>query len=267
MPVRQCSDGFFGTRRRAVKPEFVPLPERGRRFTRHRRVRLGDVNAANRLRLDAVARYLQDVASDDVDDAGVGGAWVLRRTALSISRLPRYGDDVELTTFCSGTGSRWAERRTTLVVSGSAVVDAVAVWVFVDGAGRPARLDDWFFDQYGEAANDRRVSGRLWLPPAPDGAPARVWPLRTTDFDLLRHMNNAAYWYAVEDELARLAPGRVPASAELEHRSAVEPDEDVELRSRLDDDRLSVWLTVRGEARAAAQVGLRPAAGSRRRDL
>lgn len=250
-----------------MKPEFVPLPQRGRRFTRSRRVRLGDVNARNRLRLDAVASYLQDVASDDVDDAGAEGAWVLRRTALAIIRLPRYGEEVELTTFCSGTGSRWAERRTRLSVADDPVVDAVAVWVYVDRAGRPVRLEDWFFDHYGEAAGGRRASSRLWLPPPADGASSRPWSLRTTDFDLLGHMNNAAYWYAVEDELARLAPSSVPASAQLEHRAAVEPEERVELRSELDGDRLSVWLTVGDEARAAAQIGLRPSPGSRRRDL
>jgi acyl-ACP thioesterase len=139
-----------------VKHEFLPLPEQGRRFVTLRRVRLGDVNRANRLRLDAVARYLQDVASDDVDDVAesrIDGAWVLRRTALALGRSPRYGDDVELTTFCSGTGGRWAERRTTLAVDGSSVAEAVAIWVYVDRAGRPAPLGDWFFDHYGYAVS------------------------------------------------------------------------------------------------------------------
>jgi acyl-ACP thioesterase len=253
----ECLRGFFGTRRRAVKPEFVPLPEHGRRFTRRRRVRLGDVNAANRLRLDAIAGYLQDVASDDVDDVGVKGAWVVRRTALVITRLPRYGEDIELTTFCSGTGSRWAERRTRLSVGGAPVVDAVAVWVYVDSKGRPVPLEHWFFDHYGEASGGRRVSSRLRLPPLPAGASSRPWPLRATDFDLLGHMNNAAYWYAVEDELARLAPERVPGSAELEHRAAIEPNDPVEVCSTFADDRLSVWLTVGDETRAAANIAFR----------
>ena len=37
---------------------------------------------SGRVRLDALARYLQDVAADDVDDAGVEGAWVMRRMAF-----------------------------------------------------------------------------------------------------------------------------------------------------------------------------------------
>jgi acyl-ACP thioesterase len=242
-----------------VKPEFLPPPEHGRRFTQRRRVRLGDVNTANRLRLDAVARYLQDVAGDDVDDIGdarVDGAWVLRRTALVVTRLPRYGKEVQLTTFCSGTGSRWAERRSTLVVDDTPVVEAVAIWVYVDRAGRPARLGEWFFEHYGDAANGRRVSGRLQLPPPSDDLTTRRWPVRATDFDLLRHMNNAAYWEAVEDELTRAAPGSVPASAELEHRAPIEPGEPVELRSSFDDRQLSVWLTVGDETRATARLGV-----------
>jgi acyl-ACP thioesterase len=248
-----------------VKPEFLPFPERGRRFTQHRRVHLGDVNAANRLRLDAIACYLQDVAGDDVDDIAdprVDGAWLVRRTALVAPHLPRYGQEVELATFCSGTGSRWAERRTTLAVAGALVVDTVAIWVYVDRRGRPAPLGDWFFEHYGDVSNGRRVSGRLRLPPPSDGLTSRPWPVRTTDFDVLRHMNNAAYWEAVEDELARLAPGSIPASAELEHRAAIEAGEPVEVRSVIDSDRLSLWLTVGGETRAAAQVVLHPAPGA-----
>jgi acyl-ACP thioesterase len=244
---------------RAVKHEFLPPPEQGRRFVARRRVRLGDVNRSNRLRLDAVARYLQDVASDDVDDIGdlrADGAWVLRRTALTLGELPRYRADVELTTFCSGTGSRWAERRTTLAVDGASVTEAVAIWVYVDRAGRPARLGEWFLQHYGEAAAGRKVSGRLFLPAPPADAEARPWPIRASDFDLLRHVNNAAYWYAVEDEMARLLPGRVPVNAELEHRAAIEREDRVELRSSMDGDTLRVWLMAGDEARSAARVRL-----------
>lgn len=258
-PVRECPGGFFGTRGRGMKHDFLPPPEQGRRFAARRRVRLGDVNGANRLRLDAIARYLQDVASDDVDDIAdprVDGAWVLRRTAAVLGDLPRYGDDLELVTFCSGTGSRWAERRTTLAVGEAPVAEAVAIWVYVDRAGRPAPLGEWFLEHYGEAAAGRKVSGRLSLPPPPADAGARPWPIRASDFDLLRHVNNAAYWYAVEDEMARLAPGRVPAVATLEHRVAIEPDDQVELRSSVDGDTLKAWLTAGGETRAAAQVQL-----------
>ena len=41
----------------------------GRRFGADRPIRLSDADAAGRLRHDAIARYLQDIAADDVLDA------------------------------------------------------------------------------------------------------------------------------------------------------------------------------------------------------
>ena len=58
------------------------------------------------------------------------------------------------------------------------------------------------------------------------------------------------------DELARLVPGRVPRSAALEHRAAIEPDDQVEVRSAIDRETLTVWLITDGETRSAAQVQL-----------
>ena len=37
----------------------------GRRYEMHQPVRLGDASRGGRLRLDALARYLQDVATED----------------------------------------------------------------------------------------------------------------------------------------------------------------------------------------------------------
>ena len=98
------------------------------------------MTASGRLRLDALARYLQDIAGDDVGDAGIEGPWVMRRLALELGQLPRFNDDVELVTFCSGTGSRWAERRTTAHVDGRVAAEAVAIWVYIDPTtGAPLR--------------------------------------------------------------------------------------------------------------------------------
>src|SRR3954451_11967811 len=43
-------------------PLLIPVPVEGRRFVARRAVRLGDASPGGRLRLDAIARYLQDVA-------------------------------------------------------------------------------------------------------------------------------------------------------------------------------------------------------------
>src|SRR5688500_10680451 len=86
----------------------VPLPDVGRRFGTTRRVRLGDASPGGRLRLDAMARYLQDVANDDAHDSGIAnpGGWVVRRTTIDVRAEVAFRELVEVTTFCSAIGKR-----------------------------------------------------------------------------------------------------------------------------------------------------------------
>ena len=236
---------------------LVPLPAKGRRFTTTRQVRLGDATLNGRLRLDAVVRYLQDVAADDSADSGLpdAGAWVVRKTTLEVATAPRYGERLELTTFCSGVGSRWAERRTSVTGDRGGAVEAASIWVYVDLAtGRPRRLPEAFEDLYGEACGGRQVKARLVHgdPPA-EGGSAHPWPLRASDFDVLGHVNNAAYWEPVEDLVAGRGLFRAPVRAELEHRLAVEPDASVAVVT--EEDPLRLWWVVGGAVAASALVG------------
>src|SRR5215213_5530252 len=247
-----------------VRAVFVDLPASGRVFRASRRVHLGDVDARGSARLEALARFLQDVATDDADDAELSearGVWVLRSSDLAIGSMPVYHETVELATFCSGTGPRWAERRTRLVGDRGAFVDAAALWVFVDREqGRPLVLDDDFHARYGESAGGRRVRGRLVHDAPPDDARWRPWPLRTSDFDVLDHVNNARSLEAVEDELVRRLAGRVPIGARVEYRGTLERGDAVSVASAVatdgNDAVLAVWLAVDGDARVSATVNV-----------
>lgn len=236
-------------------PELAPIPERGRRYTGERYVRWGDTDPTGRLRLDALARYLQDVANDDTRDAGFDPLtpWLVRRTTVVVERPAVLGERVALTTFNGGTGSRWADRRTSITGDRGARIECVALWVYVDAtSGRPARLTPEFHAVYDEAGGGRQVSARLRHGPPPESASTRDWPLRSTDLDRFDHVNNAATWAAVEDELARV--GRVPVVAELEYPDALDAGAPVELRALHEEGTSSLWLVVDGTVRASAVV-------------
>lgn len=226
--------------------ELLDWSGEGRRFIARRTVRLGDVDPAGELRLDAVARYLQDVASDDALTAGLGNAlgWVVRRTMIRVIAPPIAGDEVELTTYCTGAGRSWAERRTTIRSERGAAIDAVSLWIQVDVAtGRPARLGDDFFAIYGPAAAGRQVSSRSSLPSRPpDGAIVeRSWRFRRADLDQFGHVNNAAQLALVEE---RLEPGARCGTFEIEYVGAADADTDYDV---VVADGL-VWLAPRGAA-------------------
>ena len=64
----------------------------------HRAVhdRLGDVDPAGALRFDAVARYLQDVATDDAADAELSptAGWLVRRSLVVVERPAALGEEL-----------------------------------------------------------------------------------------------------------------------------------------------------------------------------
>jgi acyl-ACP thioesterase len=239
-----------------------------RRVTLDQRVRLGDVTPRRRLRLDAVARYLQDVASDDGDDAMLppDAGWILRRIDLSVGRLPALADDVVLETRCTGlgAGARWAE-RTTLIRDADAEPDADvavtsrAVWVYVDLATlAPRALSPEFFAVYGDAVRDHRVSARLTLPKRDPDAARTPWPLRRTDLDVYGHVNNANYWAAVEEWLEGPGARRRITGATIEFGGGLEADDRCDLAVRVEVDATTFWFVVDEQTRAAARVRFAP---------
>jgi len=262
-PATQAPGRDDPDQRDAAAPPFAPHPAHGRVFTASRTVRSTDVAPDGRLRLDALARYLQEAAQDDVADTGWQAPydWLLRRVTVAVRGYPAHGEPVELATFCSATGPRWAERTTTLTGSGRHLMQARAVWVAITRPdGRPVPLGPAFHRLYGEAAGGRTVSARLSLPGPPGSRPGRAWPLRATDFDLGGHVNNSVHWAAVEDVLA--GAGWLPASAELEYHRPILPGRDPLLVASPERDHLCCWLLDGAQRLASARLAR--ACGQRR---
>jgi acyl-ACP thioesterase len=239
-----------------LEERLVPVPTRGRVFSGSRRVRLGDVAPSGRVRLDALARFLQDISYDDTHDAGLDPklGWVVRRTVMDVIRWPRYGDITTMVTFCGGIGSRWSERRVSITGDAGPLIEAATLWVHLDPVtGRAKQLPQQFHDLFGEAAAGRTVSARLHHGDPPPDASSRPWPTRSVDFDVHAHMNNAVYWAAVEDRL----PAHEPMTAvrvELEFRHQITPDDPVTMRWVDGDGTTSVWLVGDGGAVHASGV-------------
>jgi len=221
-----------------------------RRYTTRRRISLSDTDANGRLRLDAVARYLQDVASDDWLDAGFdhdSHVWVVRRTQLAVYEVFRPEDWIGLETWCSGVAGSAASRRYTIRGETGGRVEAESIWIHLDHDLRPKRLDERFFEVYGTSAAGLRAQTRFTLP-GPDSFDGEPWSFRATDVDRLGHVNNAAYWVPVETRWAdRL---RAHLRATMEYRQPI----DVGDPTQLIDGREHLWLVVGEEVRAAAAI-------------
>jgi acyl-ACP thioesterase len=243
----------------ATLTELVPRPLKGRVFEQSFQSGFADCAPSGRLRLDALARWLQDVAYADVVDAELAdrAVWVVRRTRLCVKRFPRLGEACRLATFCSGMGRMWAERRTSITRSGETEsdVEAVSLWVHLDPESwLPVPLTDGEAELYGTSADGRRVTARL-RHPQPGGvndepAERSSWVFRATELDIAAHVNNAAYWLPLEEELlGRGEPERL--DAEVEFRTPAQPGEKLWLA-----DGAYRWiLSPEGETHASVRLG------------
>jgi acyl-ACP thioesterase len=209
---------------------MVARPLSGRTFAGSRRVRLGDCSPGGRLRLDATARYLQDLSDDDTRDAGLTqSTWVVRRAVIDVVEFPTYLEPLEMLTWCSGIGSRWAERRVDIDSSRGGSIRSATLWVHLDDQSlRPTPPGATFQRIFAPSAAGRTVSSRLTLDSPPDDLELTSWPVRFTDFDVMDHVNNAIAFVLVEEVLALRRDLRAPLRVEVEYRSPI--DRDVDLR-------------------------------------
>jgi acyl-ACP thioesterase len=233
------------------------VPGPARRFSTSRRVRLGDVDNRSQLRLDATARYLQDIATDDVADAGLAEpfGWVVRRTTMEVAQPATLDERVELTTYCTGLGRSWAERSTSLHGEHGAAMRTVSLWVQVDPAtSRPAALTSRFVDIYGPSADGRKVSPRLSLAAPNDGVTRAPWQVRAADLDPFDHVNNAAHWAFVEEVVASRRSGRV-GTFDVEFATPILYADHVEVQidSASSGSMWSAWLMADESVRTAAR--------------
>lgn len=204
----------------------APLPG-ARTFAHERRPGFADCAPSGRMRLDAIAGWLQDVAYADVLDADLHEAavWVVRRTRILVHRFPRFGEHFQVMTFCSGLGRMWAERRTDVTApgDGAPAVEAVSLWVHLSTLDwRPVPLTEAELSTYGGTVTPRRVTARLRHGAPPPDAEAREWDFRLSECDIADHVNNAAYWTPLEEELLA-GPDPERFDAEIEYRTPAQP--------------------------------------------
>lgn len=234
---------------------LVPPPRTGRAYHSSRRIRLADRDVRGRLRLDAVARYLQDVATDDVDETGWGAPehlWVVRSMRIDVLVPPLDDDHVELVTWCSGMAAVAAGRRMSLVGDRGGRVDVDSVWIHLGPDARPARIAS--FDVYAEAAEGRVVTTRLELAEPGPGARRVPWPIRVSDLDVMGHVNNAAYWQAVEQCLPRADLDAGSMRARLDYRHPLDLEDEVELVLEDGGRALTIGFAAGGVLTAVARV-------------
>jgi acyl-ACP thioesterase len=197
-------------------------------FDREWPVRVADIDATGRLRLDAAARHIQDIGGDQLRELGFAEThplWIVRRTMVDLIRPIEYGDMLRLRRWCSGTSNRWCEMRVRVDGRKGGLIESEAFWININRETQgPARISDDFLEGLRRTTDVDRLRWKAYLKPGSRETADQIteYPVRFTDIDLFDHMNNSVYWSVVEDYLSATPELlRGPIRVTLEHESAV----------------------------------------------
>ncbi|GAA5044168.1 acyl-[acyl-carrier-protein] thioesterase [Nocardia callitridis] len=238
---------------------LTPPPPRGVGFASAWPVRAGDVDPYDRLRFDAVARYLQDIAWENLHQTTLARTdpnWIVRRTVIDVVRPILWPDEVSLLRWCSATSTRWTNMRVSIRGAHGGLIETEGFWINIsESTGMPSRISDEGLAYLARTTAENRLRWRPYLTDAtpPESDTDLPFPVRVTDIDQYNHVNNACYWQAVEQFLVdypKLLAG--PHRAVIEYVAPVLARQHVSVRSRYEaGDRtgapvLRLWFVVGG---------------------
>lgn len=269
--MRRCAVALSRSRRRCRRLEvkyfshmsrdrlLAPLPDAGYVYETSWRLRPDDIDEDYRLRLDGVARYIQEVGAEHLEDAKqteTHPSWIVQRTVIDVIAPIEWPDVIRFRRWCSGISTRWCTMRVRLDGAKGGRIETEGFWINMnkDTAG-PARISDDFFARLGTTTTDHRLRWRPWLKePLRDGA-ATEFPLRRTDVDHFEHVNNTVYWHGLHEILAQIPEvAAAPYRTIVEYRKPITLGEKVTIHTDRGGDASSVWFAVAGDIRATAYL-------------
>ncbi|ATW25202.1 acyl-[acyl-carrier-protein] thioesterase [Candidatus Formimonas warabiya] len=170
---------------------------------RHYRVHYYEIDYKKRILPAALINYLQDVATAQSEELGVGIdflaenhlAWPLIQWDIRIAKYPVFDEEIKVSTRPMAFDKFYAYREFFVEgPDGTGLAEAYSLWILKDTAkNRIAKIPFFMFEKYGVAAEDvpqREMSKPREL--------SRVdvekeFGVRYSDIDTNRHVNNVKY--------------------------------------------------------------------------
>ena len=255
---------------------MTPLSEydlRAERFEATYRIRAADSGADSRVRLDAMARYLQDIAADMIEASDFHRTdpfWILRRVIIDVHRPIVAPGDVRVSRWCNATSTRWITMRQTIegvpepapdgrAAGEPGLVETESFCIKVNLEGGMSRISDEALASLNATVDETRLRWRAMnSAEVPADASTTGFAARASDIDMFGHVNNAIYWQIVETEIGDHRDLiDAPHRAVVEYLRAIPPATDVAVRIHRDADRLGFWVMLDDDT-VAATISIAP---------
>lgn len=241
---------------RDVDLALVERPSSGYVYTTGWRLATTDIDEHQQLRLDGVARYIQEVGAEHLADAQLAEVhphWIVLRTVIDVINPIELPSDITFHRWCAALSTRWCSMRVQLQGSAGGRIETEGFWICVNkDTLTPSRLTDDCIARFSSTTENHRLKWRPWLTgPNIDGTET-PFPLRRTDIDPFEHVNNTIYWHGVHEILCQIPTLTAPYRAVLEYRSPIKSGEPLTIRYEQHDDVVRMHFVVGDDVRAAA---------------
>ncbi len=199
-------------------------------YTFTSRVRFSEVDERGILAIPSLVNYLQDCSTFHSEHVGMwpehvretGRAWMISAWEIEIDRLPRFGEEITVSTWATGFKGLRANRNFCVRAAEDEgrehpLVRADSSWFIFDAkVGRPIRLPA---DEVAPYERDIEHDQPLDLPPIPrilrattPGEPGAPIIVTAAHLDTNHHVNNAQY---VSMALGALSEGQTETGPAL----------------------------------------------------
>ncbi len=232
-------------------------------------VRSYETDPSGRLSIPGLCNYLQEVASTHAADLGISIddlrrddlTWVLGRLQLEVERLPRWRDEVRVTTWPSRLRGFFVMRDFLVEDADGVLARATSTWFVIDlvrrrvvripAAVRALRLPE-----------RERALAETWakLPPLEASDREARFTIRQSDIDINIHVNHVKYleWALETLDIEFFAERRLTA-LEVDFLAELNYGDSVATRARIlpERDSTTVLFSVRGERAGAEAARIR----------
>lgn len=242
-----------------VELPLVAVPDQGYVYQTGWRLATSDIDEHRRLRLDGVARYIQEVGAEHLADAELAEVhphWIVLRTVIDVLEPIEIPSDITFRRWCAGLSSRWCDMRVQLEGAQGGRIETQGFWICMNkDTLTPSRLADSCIERFGSTTDNHRLKWRPWVTERVEGGTDTPFPLRRTDIDLFEHVNNTIYWHGVHEVLG-LVPEleNNPYRTVLEYRSPIKYGEPVHIRWEQRGKSVLMQFMVDDSVRAVALV-------------
>ncbi len=189
-------------------------------------IRSYEVDCRNRLSILSMFSFMQEAASKHAAALGVSihqllaenYTWLLARLKIKIASYPGWNDQIQVSTWPSGTQQLFALRDFQLKGGDNqTIAAAISAWLVIDlQKRRPVRITP-FVDRLKPIEGSHILPGRLdKLAALSNSSHARSFAVRYSDLDINQHVNNVNFVeWVIEGVPSATLSASVPTELEI----------------------------------------------------